>query len=44
MHWHLDPREFKDQLYEKAYAYREQLYEDLPEGEAEKITNLLMED
>jgi ATP adenylyltransferase len=43
MHWHLDPREFKDKLYEQAYIHREKLYEDLPPGEAERLTKLLME-
>lgn len=41
MHWHLDPRDFKDRLYEKAYSYREQLYEDLTEEEVARLTRLL---
>jgi ATP adenylyltransferase len=41
MHWHLDPRDFKDALYEKVYSYRERLYEDLTEEEVTRITKLL---
>jgi diadenosine tetraphosphate (Ap4A) HIT family hydrolase len=41
MHFHLHPREHKDELHEKADIYRKPLYKELPEEEKERIFNIL---
>lgn len=41
LHFHLNPREYKDELYEKADIYRDPLYRDLPEEEIQRISDLL---
>lgn len=43
MHFHLYPRNFKDELYEKADVYREPLYKDLSAEEKEQLQKLLMD-
>lgn len=40
LHFHLHPREFKDELHEKADVYRNPLYRDLPEEEKGKLSKL----
>jgi len=41
MHFHLHPREFKDELHEKADVYRKPLYQDLPQEEMDRLFSLL---
>jgi diadenosine tetraphosphate (Ap4A) HIT family hydrolase len=41
LHFHLHPREFKDELHEKADVYRNPLYRDLPEEEKERLSKIL---
>ena len=41
MHFHLHPREYEDELYEKADIHRKPLYRDLPEEEKERLFQLL---
>ena len=40
MHFHLHPREHKDELHEKADVYRNPIYRDLPEEEKERLSHL----
>lgn len=41
MHWHLQPREFKDEIYEKADVYRDPLYRDLSPEERDQLFAVL---
>jgi diadenosine tetraphosphate (Ap4A) HIT family hydrolase len=41
MHWHLQPREFKDEIYEKADVYRDPLYRDLSPEERDRLFAVL---
>ncbi len=40
-HFHLNPRNFEDELYEKADIYRKPLYRKLPDEERERLFNFL---
>lgn len=41
MHFHLYPRENKDELYEKVDVHRKSLYQPLPDEEKERLFDLL---
>lgn len=41
MHFHLYPREYEDELYQKADVYRTSLYQNLPEEEHDRLFRLL---
>jgi diadenosine tetraphosphate (Ap4A) HIT family hydrolase len=41
MHWHLQPREFKDVIYEKADVYRDPLYVNLSDEEKDRLFAIL---
>jgi len=41
MHFHLLPRQFQDELQQKAEQYKDLLYRELPDQEKGKITGLL---
>jgi len=41
MHWHLQPREFKDEIYEKADSRRDPLYVDLSAEERDRLFVIL---
>ncbi len=41
MHFHLNPRELKDELYEKSDVHRIPLYKDLSKEEIQKVSFLL---
>jgi len=41
LHFHLYPREYKDELHEKADIYRTPLYQDLAQEEKERLFRLL---
>jgi len=41
LHFHLYPREYKDELHEKADIYRKPLYQDLAQEEKERLFRLL---
>jgi diadenosine tetraphosphate (Ap4A) HIT family hydrolase len=40
LHFHLQPREFEDELYQKSQKYEKDLWKDLPKEEEEKFTKL----
>ena len=40
LHFHLYPREYKDELHEKADIYRKPLYQDLAQEEKERLFRL----
>lgn len=40
LHFHLQPREFEDELYQKAQKYEKRLWRELSEKEKEKFTKL----
>lgn len=41
MHWHLQPRELRDEIFQKADIYRDPLYMDLSAEERERLSTLL---
>lgn len=41
LHFHLQPREFEDELYQKVQKYEKDLWQELSEEEKEKFTELL---
>ncbi len=43
LHFHLQPREFEDELYQKVQKYEKDLWQDLSEEEKEKFTKLFSE-
>jgi len=43
LHFHLHPREYGDELHEKADTHRKPLYKDLPEEEKERLFSLLVD-
>lgn len=43
VHFHLQPREFKDDLYEKSQKFEADIFQDLTEEEEEKFTGLFGE-
>lgn len=43
VHFHIQPREFKDELYEKSQKHENELWKELPEKERKKFTRLFGE-
>jgi len=43
LHFHLQPREFEDELYQKVQKHEKDLWQELSEEEKEKFTNLFRE-
>lgn len=43
LHFHLQPREFEDKLYQKVQKHEKELWQDLSEEEKEKFTKLFSE-
>ncbi len=41
LHFHLLPRSFEDELYEKSMKYETDIFVDLPDGETDEVKSLL---
>lgn len=41
LHFHLLPRTFQDDLYEKSMKYETDIFSDIPKGEVDSVTQLL---
>jgi histidine triad (HIT) family protein len=44
VHYHLIPRKFEDELYEKSQIYEKDIFGDLPNSEVDKVMSLLQDE